>query len=134
MNSLLIASPCGSFSNWLKSECGIRCFNSAIPSAVLAATADIKDPAQVLKIALGFATAAAKAAPAYVDAIVGAVSAIPGITDIEGALTEIQTAVSQAAKNASDSDADTARPQNQRPPSSPEFGGDTGDVVVSPSS
>src|SRR5450432_4501546 len=58
---------------------------SAVKFAVLAATADLKDVAQVVKVALEFTTAAANAAPEFVDAIVSGVAAIPGIADIDGA-------------------------------------------------
>jgi hypothetical protein len=106
---------------------------SAVKFAVLAATADIKDPEHVLKLVMEFTIAAAKAAPGYVDAIMEGISTVPGIADIDGLLPQIQAAVSEAAKSAVQADSDANKTQNLRPPSNPEFGGNTGDAVISPS-
>jgi hypothetical protein len=109
-----------------------KSISSAVKFAVLAATADLKDAAQVVKVALEFTTAAANAAPEFVDAIVSGVAAIPGIADIDGALPQIQTVVTETAKNALDSGGATTPSSTSKTTANPDFGGSTGDVIVSP--
>jgi hypothetical protein len=106
---------------------------SAVKFAVLAATADVKDPEHLLKLVMEFTIAAAKAAPGFVDAIMDGISTVPGIADVDGLIPQIQAAVSEAAKTAAEAENDASKPQDQRPPSNPEFGGSTGDAVISPS-
>jgi hypothetical protein len=106
---------------------------SAVRFAILAATEDVRNPAQVLKIALEFATAAGKASPGYADAVVEGASGIPALAELDGSAAMLQAAVTDAAKAASESDIETSHGQNPRPPENPEFGGSTGDVIVSPS-
>jgi hypothetical protein len=105
---------------------------SAVKFAILAATENIKDPAEALKVALSFAIAAAKAAPGYTDAIMDAVSTIPAVAGVEGSLAIIQNAVDSAAKAAVESGVPLSRTTSKAPLGT-EFGGDTTDVIVSPS-
>ncbi len=106
---------------------------SAVRLAVIAATADVKDPEQALTIALGLATAAAKAAPDFATVIRDAILSIPSIAAIDGALAQLQKAVldgvTAAANERHEANAASSPP---RPPPNPEFGGSTGQVVVSP--
>jgi hypothetical protein len=104
----------------------------AVRLAVIAATADLKDPAQAVSVAQDLAVAAAKGAPQFSEAIFDAVANISVIAGVDGALAQIKLAVLAAAKEASEPRtvvefASTA----PRPPANPEFGGNAGDVVVS---
>lgn len=109
-----------------------RAIASAVKFAILAATADLKDPAQILEEALLFSNAAAKAAPGFVDAIISGASSIPAIEDIDGAIPELQTEVAETAKDSSGEGGDTGQPSSPRPGTNSGFGGSTGDVIVSP--
>jgi hypothetical protein len=108
---------------------------SAVRLAVIAATADVKDPAQALTTALGIATVAAKAAPDYTEAISDAIYSIPSIASINGALAQLQQAVAEgvnAAKNERQ-EVNFASNPPRPPPSLNLGGGSAGPVVVSPS-
>jgi hypothetical protein len=105
---------------------------NAVKFAILAATEDTKDPADALKVALSFAIAAAKAAPGYTDAIMDAVSTLPVVASVEGSLAIIQNAVDSAAKAAVDFGVSASR-STSKAPLGAEFGGNTTDVIVSPS-
>jgi hypothetical protein len=102
--------------------------SSAVQVAVTSAIAELKDPAEILQVALKFARAAATAAPQFTDAITRAFSAIPSITAIDGAANQIQAAVVDAATKAAATAFLSHRP---KAPQNPEFGGNTADTVVS---
>jgi hypothetical protein len=102
--------------------------STAVRNAVSGATAQLKDPAEVLKIALKFATIAAQAAPQFTDAITNAVLTIPAIATIDGAAAQIQAAVVDAATKAAEAEFASNKP---KAPKDPEFGGHTDDTVVS---
>ncbi len=70
-----------------------KLITNAIRRAITAATEGIKDPAQRLQIALELTTAAAKAAPHFAATITRAVTGLPALAKIEGALEQIQAAV-----------------------------------------
>jgi hypothetical protein len=112
-----------------------RAIASAVKFAVAAATENLTDPVQILKITLKFTGAAAKAAPDFVDAIVAGIAGVQGISDIDGAVAAIQAATAETAKASIDSGDGVTTPTKSAPStpaSSPEFGGSTGDVIVSP--
>jgi hypothetical protein len=112
-----------------------RAIASAVRFAVAAATEGITDQVQILKITLKFTTAAAKAAPDFVDAIVSGISGIQGISDIDGAVAAIRESTVQTAKDSIDPDSGAGDSVKSAPSSSTTnsgFGGNTGDVVVSP--
>jgi hypothetical protein len=107
---------------------------SAVRLAVMAATADVKDPGQALTIALGLATVAAKAAPDFAEAIRDAIDSIPSIASITGAWAQLQRAVIEGANEAGNDRQDVNFASNPpRPPPNLDLGGSSGSVVVSPS-
>ena len=106
---------------------------SAVRLAVLAATEAVADPAQRLTLALELATAAANAAPQFANAITTAVSSIPSIASINGALTQIKAAVQSGTQAAEEPAQVSTGPVSPRAPTPSEFGGNTGDTVVSKS-
>ena len=73
---------------------------AAVHAAVVAAIADITNPEEILKISLELTTAAANSAPQYTQSIIGAISTVPAIADIKGALNTIQDAVVDTAAKA----------------------------------
>ena len=83
---------------------------NAVRTAITTATAEIKDPEQRLALALELTTAAAKAAPQFAASITSAVSGIPSIAHIKGALDEIQDAVKKGKEQGDDTD--TANPSH----------------------
>ena len=104
----------------------------AVRLAITAATAGVSDPAQVLAIATSLATAAARGAPQFAQAIVASVGNIAVVTQIDGAFEQIRAAVLTAATSTDESGASVHFASNPpRPPLNPEFGGGTTDVVVS---
>jgi hypothetical protein len=106
---------------------------SAVHLAVISATTDVKDPDQVLKIALDLATAAAEAAPNFAEAIRDAIISIPSIASIAGAAAELQTAIKAAAASNERTVVEFSSTP-PRPPQNPDFGAGSGGVsVVSPS-
>ena len=107
---------------------------SAVRFAVLAAIADAKDQANVLKIALRYAATAAQAVPGFADTIIEAVTSIPAIAAIDGAADQIQSTVTVVAKEATVPGTSPSSPTNSKPPPNAEYGGNIGDVIVSPSS
>jgi hypothetical protein len=107
---------------------------SAVRFAVLAAIADAKDQAGILKIALRYAATAAEAVPAFADTIAQAVSAIPAVAAIEGASAQIQATVAAVVKDAGIPGTAPASTSPAKLPPNAEYGGDVGDVIVSPSS
>ena len=106
---------------------------NAVRLAITTAMEGVKDPVARLRVALDLATAAAKAAPHFAVTITNAVSAIPALAGIEGALAQIQAAVRAGVE--ATTEADVANPSgNPRPPANPDFGGpNRGETVVSPS-
>jgi hypothetical protein len=102
---------------------------SAVHLAVIDATTGVKDPVQVLKIALGLATAAAEAAPSFADAIRDAILSIPSIASIDGAVTQLQAVITAAAASG-DRPVVEFSSTPPRPPQNPGFGGGAGDIVV----
>jgi hypothetical protein len=107
---------------------------SAVKFAVLAAIADAKDQANTLKIALRYAATAAQAVPDFADTIIEAVISIPAIAAIDGAAEQIQSTVTLVAKQATVPGTPPGSPANAKPPPTAEYGGNIGDVIVSPSS
>jgi len=106
---------------------------SAVRLAVIAATTDVNEPGQVLTIALGLATMAAKAAPDFAAAIRDAIFSIPSIASIDGALAQLQTAVLEGARAGREEREEAHFASNPpRPPPDLDLGGH-GEVVVSPS-
>jgi len=105
---------------------------NAVRLAVIAATANVKDTVQALKIAVDLATAAAEAAPNYAEAILNAMIGIPSISGIEGALPKLKAAITEAV-TAAEHTVVVSPFTPHEPPQNPEFGGGTGDIVVSPS-
>jgi len=106
---------------------------SAVRFAVLAAIADAKDQANMLKIALRYVATAAQAVPGFADTIIEAVTSIPAIAAIDGAAEQIQSTVTVIAKEAMVPGTAPGSPANSKPPPSAEYGGNIGDVIVSPS-
>lgn len=107
---------------------------NAVRLAVIAATAEVKDPGQALKIAVGLATVATEAAPHFADPIRNAILSIPSIASIDGALPQVQAAIAAAAEAATGERTVVHFASTpSRPPQNPEFVGGGGDVVVSPS-
>ncbi len=106
--------------------------SNAVRLAITTAVADAKDPSQLVAIATSLATAAAKGAPEYAQAIVPIVEDLPGLAQIDGAVAQIRAAILAAAADTDESRgvAHFASPP-YRPPSNPEFGGSTTDVIVS---
>lgn len=102
--------------------------SNAVQAAVTSAIAELKDPEEILPVALKLARVAATAAPQFTDAITRAFSAIPSITAIDGAANQIQAAVVDAATKAAATAFLSHRPEA---PKNPEFGGNTADTVVS---
>jgi hypothetical protein len=102
--------------------------SNVVQIAVTGAIAGLKDPAEILQVALKLATVAATAAPPFTDAITRAISAIPSIAAIDGAADQIQAAVVDAATKAAATAFLSHRP---KAPKNPEFGGNTADTVVS---
>lgn len=70
--------------------------SSAVRLAILTATEGVRDPAQVLKLALQLTTAAAKAAPRFSDTILKTAAALPTLASIPGGPNQIQAAVLDA--------------------------------------
>jgi hypothetical protein len=102
---------------------------SAVHLAVIEATTGVKDPDQVLRIALGLATAAAEAAPSFADVIRDAILSIPSIASIDGAVAQLQAVITAAAA-AGDRPVVEFSSTPPRPPQNPGFGGGAGDIVV----
>jgi hypothetical protein len=98
------------------------------------AIADAKDQANTLKIALRYAATAAQAVPDFADTIIEAVISIPAIAAIDGAAEQIQSTVTLVAKQATVPGTPPGSPANAKPPPTAEYGGNIGDVIVSPSS
>jgi hypothetical protein len=106
---------------------------SAVRQAVIAATANVAEPGQALRIALALAKAAAQAAPYFANSIRDAIISIPSIASIAGAVTQIQATVTAAAVAATGGNppgGSSSTPPT--PPQNPESNGGSGDVVVSP--
>jgi hypothetical protein len=78
-----------------------------VHNAVLAATAPLSSPSDILKITEELAAAAAGSAPQFTHAIVDAISNIPAVTAINGALNEIKDAVVDAATKAAQAEFDS---------------------------
>ncbi len=110
-----------------------KLITNAVHMAITAAIEGIKDPAERLSVALELATVAVQAAPQFSATIASAVSGIPSIAGIEGALEHIQSAV-QAGLDAGH-EPDLANPAvNPAHSQKHEFGGPNhGETVVSPS-
>ena len=106
---------------------------SAVRLAIATAIEGIKDRAQALKIAVQLTTAAAKAAPRFGETIMLTASSIPALAGIDGALGQIQAAVLSGIKATGSDGLNLAPPGGSPPAPSPEFGGNSGDVKVSPS-
>jgi len=102
--------------------------SAALQSAVLGAISSLKDPVAILKTALQFGRIAAQAAPQFAEIITQTLSGIPAIAAIEGAPAQIQAAVLEAATRAAEVEFSSDR---SRFTHDPEFGGHTGDTVVS---
>jgi hypothetical protein len=112
-----------------------RAIASAVKFAVAAATENLTDQVQILKITLKFTMAAAKSAPDFVDAIVAGIAGVPEVSGIEGAVAAIQESTAETAKasiDSGDSGANPVKTTPAAPASNSEFGGNTGDVIVSP--
>ena len=109
-----------------------KLITSAVRLAITTVIEGIKDPAERLQLALELTTAATKAAPQFAATITSAVTGIPAIARIEGALDEIKEAVKKG-KDQGDQP-DLANPSSNPPHSEHEFDGpDKGEHVVSPS-
>ena len=106
---------------------------SAVRQAVIAATANVGEQDQALKIALALAKAAVQAAPYFADSIRDAIISIPSIASIAGAVAQIQATVSAAVTAATGGNPAGGPPSTRpSPPQNPESNGGSGDVVVSP--
>ena len=104
---------------------------NAVRLAVLTATEGVTDPTRRLTLALELAAAAAKAAPHFADAITTAVSSIPSIAGINGALAQIKAAVLSGTQAADDPAQAATGPVSPRAATPSEFGGNNGDTKVS---
>jgi hypothetical protein len=102
---------------------------AAVRNAVIAATAHLTDPVEILKVTLELTTAAARSAPQFTHAIIDAVSTISAITAIDGAVSQLQAAVIDAATKAAAAAFESTTPK----PPGQKFGGQYTDVIVSPS-
>ena len=105
---------------------------AAVQNAVLAATAHLTDPAEILNVTLDLTTAAAKSAPQFTHAIIDAVSAISAIAAIDGAINQIQAAVVDAATKAAAAAFDSDRSKHDKDDAR-DHNHDDDDPVVSPS-
>jgi len=102
--------------------------------AVIAATTDVREPKQALKIALSLASEAAKAAPLFTEAIRDAIFSIPSIASIRGALAQLDRAVEEGAKAAMEEPSPVmAAGDAPRPAPIPTSNGGGDVVVASPS-
>lgn len=102
---------------------------NAVRVAIIATTADLKDPAQIVSIALELATVATKAAPAFAPVIAHTVCSLSAISSIEGAAGQITAAVDAAALAATS--VSVASPAPSAPnPTNPEFGGSNSPEVL----
>ena len=110
-----------------------KLITNAIRLAVTTAIEGVKKPVERLEIALELTTAAAKAAPQFAATITSAVSDLPAIARINGALDQIQAAVKAGIEAGEETE--LANPAVNPPrPDSHEFGGpDKGNPIVSPS-
>ena len=106
---------------------------NAVRLAVITATEGTKDPEEKLQLALELASAAAQAAPHFAETITQAVESIPAIARIEGAVAQVNAAVKAGVQAADEPETALADHKSGRPPEKPEFGGNNGDAVVSPS-
>jgi hypothetical protein len=108
--------------------------SAAVKNAISEAIANLTDPADILKVTEELSTAAAQAAPQFTHAILEGISTIPAVTAINGAISQIQTAVvdaaTKAAETAFDSDHDRDR-DHDHDQNDHDHDGD--DHVVSPS-
>jgi hypothetical protein len=102
---------------------------SAVQVAINNAVAGITEPAEALQLATELAGAAAKAAPHFAESITHAVMSNPSIAGIDGALAAVQAAVHAAVQEANLA----GRPGLGRVPAHSDFGGNNGDIIVSPS-
>ena len=121
-------------SDTLSREAQAKQISSAVRLSIIASTEGINSPEDRLKIAAELATAATKAAPHFAATITSAVADIPFIAKIDGALEQIQAAVSTAIESAEETS--IANPAVNPPrPANPEFGGpNKGETIVSPAS
>ena len=87
--------------------------STAVRVTVVAATAYKQNPDEILGIGLDLAAAAARAAPAYAEVIANAVSFAPTIARIDGASSQIRTAVFAAVSG--------PKPRSARPVPSTEY-------------
>ena len=71
---------------------------TAVRTAVVAATAYVHDPEDVLGAASELAAAASRAAPAFTEVIIQAVSLAPGVTRVDGAASHVRSAALAGAK------------------------------------
>jgi hypothetical protein len=106
-----------------------KLISSAVQAVIAKAIAGIQDPAEILNVAAELAGAAAKAAPHFATAITQAVMANPAVAGIDGALAQVQSSVQAAVQ----SSAFAARPNAGRTNARADFGGNSGDIIVSPS-
>jgi hypothetical protein len=106
---------------------------AAVREAVIDATKNLTNPDEVLSVATDLATAAAQAVPNFAGAIRDAVVNIPAIANINGAVAKLQTAITTAAAAATADNRTGGTSNGQKPGQNSEFGGNSGDVVVSPS-
>lgn len=111
-----------------------RMITKAVRLAVMSATEGIKAPAERLKLAAQFATAAAKSAPHFAATITSAISEIPSIAEIDGASEQIAAAVSVGVESTEETAIANPAINPPRPPANPDFGGPNGgETIVSPS-
>ncbi len=107
-----------------------RLITNAVRLAITTAIEGIKDPEARLKLALELTTAATSAAPQFAATITGAVSGIPAIARIEGALDQIKEAVKKGQEHGDEPD--VANPSRDHGHHEHEFDGpDKGEHVVS---
>lgn len=104
---------------------------AAVQAAIVNATAQIKDPDQILKVTVDFAAVAAQAAPQFSTTIIDTISAIPSISSIEGGSAKIQSVVVDVATKAASVSFAPNPPKESKEPKNSEFGGDSGETVVS---
>lgn len=119
-------------SSTLSRKSQAKLITNAVRLAITTATEGIKDPAERLKLALELTTVATKAAPQFAVTITSAVSGIPSIAKIEGALDGIKEAVKQGQEHGDEPD--LANPSRNPRHHEHEFDGpNKGEHVVSPS-
>jgi hypothetical protein len=121
-------------STTLSRKAQAKLITNAVRTAVGAVIEGIKNPADRLKAALELATAAAQSAPHFAATITRAITSIPALAAIDGALEQIQSAVSDGVAAADKPDIANPATNPPRPPATPEFGGpNNSETVVSPS-